>query len=143
MELSMRKFIFSNFFLMSASIGFAFVLWLAFDFLVLSHFLENRDSEHLAYVVDDRGWYQLVPNARVATTWGRKTYTWRTGSNAFRVDEHRREQPQPAEFLFLGDSFTFGVGPWEETFVGMFEKATGKAIINAGVPSYSPTAYFH
>jgi len=44
--------------------------------------------------------------------------------------------------LFIGDSFTEGVGiPWEETFVGRVGKALepeGIEVLNAGVMSYTP-----
>jgi hypothetical protein len=48
--------------------------------------------------------------------------------------------------LFLGDSFTYGVGlPYEKTFPFLVEQGLGAAnveILNAGVVSYSPAIYW-
>ena len=43
------------------------------------------------------------------------------------------------KFAFMGDSFTEGIGlNYENTFVGIFEKALGSEVANMGVSSYSP-----
>ena len=46
------------------------------------------------------------------------------------------------KIIFIGDSFTFGVGlDWEKSFVGILNKDFNINAINAGVNSYSPTTY--
>jgi hypothetical protein len=58
---------------------------------------------------------------------------------AIRTVDASSEEPR---ILFIGDSFTEGVGiPWEETFVGMIGKVLepeGIEVLNAGVMSYTP-----
>lgn len=47
------------------------------------------------------------------------------------------------DIMFIGDSFTFGVGlNYEDTFVGLLENSIDKKIGNLGVQSYSPTLYY-
>ena len=47
------------------------------------------------------------------------------------------------DIMFIGDSFTFGVGlNYEDTFVGLLENSINKKIGNLGVQSYSPTLYY-
>ena len=59
------------------------------------------------------------------------------------VDEEKLKKSfREDKILFIGDSFTFGVGlNWEETFVGILNKDFNLNAINAGVNSYSPTVY--
>jgi hypothetical protein len=125
-----------------ASIALGVVGCLLLDFLVITPLMEDPESGfRRGYRRFDDGWYTLTPSVRVASGWGKTVYPWRTDAEGFRID-HRKMPSRPADTIILGDSFAFGVGlPWEETFVGMYERATGKSIINAGVPSYSPTGY--
>jgi hypothetical protein len=130
--------------LVIVSTGFGLVLWLLVDSLVISHFLLDPDSERQAYLLQDHGWYTLAPSVRAAAQWGKAIYPLSTDSNGFRNDPLSPPSSRPADILFLGDSFTFGInGPWDETFVGIFEKKTHKAVVNAGVGSYSPTPYLY
>ena len=47
------------------------------------------------------------------------------------------------DIMFIGDSFTFGVGlNYEDTFVGLLENSIDKKVGNLGVQSYSPTLYY-
>ena len=47
------------------------------------------------------------------------------------------------EYLFIGDSFTEGVGlKFNETFVGIFKDNSNSSVANLGVQSYSPIIYF-
>ncbi|MCB9769284.1 MAG: hypothetical protein H6752_13885 [Candidatus Omnitrophica bacterium] len=58
----------------------------------------------------------------------------KTNSKGFRDDEDSLDKP---EFLFLGDSFTFGWGVEEnECVVSLFEDATGAKALNMGEPGY-------
>ena len=46
------------------------------------------------------------------------------------------------DFAFIGDSFVEGVGlPYEDTFVGIFEKNSKKSVANLGVTSYGTNIY--
>ena len=140
----MHKFIRPEVLLVTVSTGFGLALWLLVDSLVISRFLFDLDSERQAYLLLDHGWYKLAPSVRVAAQWGEAIYPLSNDTNGFRIDPLSPTSPRPADILFLGGSFTFGInGPWDETFVGIFEKETHKAVINAGVTSYSPTPYLY
>jgi hypothetical protein len=114
-----------------------------FDFLVISSLIVDTESgDKFGYVHYEDGWYILAPNVRVVSAWGKTVYPWRTDANGFRIDPASTSPSRQADVIFLGDSFTFGTGlPWEDTFVGLYERSSGRTIANAGVSSYSPTAY--
>jgi hypothetical protein len=135
--------------LIAASMLFGVGLFFLADYFVLSHWLVDPDTvvvppPSLADPFDhlDRGWYMLKPNLNATLGWGPETYPTRTDSHRFRVDDVAPRSDGAADVIFLGDSFTFGInGAWSTTFVGKFESASGSRVINAGVPSYSPTPY--
>ncbi len=98
-------------------------------------------------VESERYHHDLRPNVQLRTMW-LGWYEVTTNSLGFK-DQSRREVPLQAEeerILFLGDSFTEGVGlPYEETFVGRIDAALrpkGYDALNAGVVSYSPIIYW-
>lgn len=128
--------------LLVSALLFACFCFLLVDFFVLSPFIPDKSKVHIFERYDD-GWYTLKPNLDDALYgWG-SFYRVSTDKNGFRI-ERTGTADQSAEFIFLGDSYTFGVnGPWDETFVGMFEKKSGRSVINAGVVSYSPSAYLY
>lgn len=137
----MRAILFKEAALVAAAILLACFCFLLADFFLLSRFVP--DISHI-YKRHDHGWYTLKPNLDDALYgWGKRSYPVSTDKNGFRI-ERAGTANQSAEFIFLGDSFTFGInGPWDETFVGMFEKKSGRSVINAGVGSYSPSAYLY
>jgi NAD(P)-dependent dehydrogenase (short-subunit alcohol dehydrogenase family) len=68
----------------------------------------------------------------------------RTDADGFRADHRAAAGEAPADIIFLGDSFTYGVnGAWDDTFVGMYASYTRQVVINAGVSLYSPTPYLY
>jgi hypothetical protein len=80
--------------------------------------------------------------------WGPWVSAYRINSLGFRDRttrqvELRSEKPR---ILFIGDSFTEGVGvPYERTFVGLVDQALaprGIEVLGAGVASYSPIMYY-
>ena len=90
----------------------------------------------------------LKPDASIPkTVFGHLVYPVYTNSLGFR-DKGTNKIPLKSDryrILFIGDSFTEGVGvPYEETFVGILEASYGKTIdiLNAGVASYSPIIYY-
>jgi lysophospholipase L1-like esterase len=91
--------------------------------------------------------HDLAPNVDMVASWG-ADYPITTNSLGFR-DRTIREVPLRTEgprWLFLGDSFTEGVGvAYADTFVGRIEEAVrprGIEVLNAGVSSYSPAIYW-
>lgn len=92
--------------------------------------------------------HTLKPNGRHAVeTWGNVSYILSTNSLGFK-DRTPREvslSSNQVRLLFLGDSFTEGVGlEYEKTFVGLVDAAFQShriEVFNAGVASYSPAIY--
>src|SRR6266852_6269929 len=98
-----------------------------------------------------------IPDARIHHTleknvsaglaiWGEAHYAFSTNSFGFRdsaVRVVKVASEKPIRVLFLGDSFTEGVGlPWEKTFVGIFQTHFPDVeVLNAGVLGYSPSIY--
>lgn len=75
-------------------------------------------------------------------------YTIHTNSLGF-FDASERDvslKKNGKRFVFIGDSFTEGVGePWENTFPGIVSKELAKEnveLLNAGCISYSPKIYY-
>jgi hypothetical protein len=93
--------------------------------------------------------HDLLPMASIdGIAWGGHRYDLRTNSLAFK-DREAREVPLESDahrILFLGDSFTEGVGyGYDQTFVGLIDSALaprGIEVLNAGVSSYSPIIYW-
>ena len=88
----------------------------------------------------------LIPNQDTKNKWGDKEFDIFTNSLGFK-DGINRKVPvhsQKKRILFIGDSFTEGVGmSWEESFVGLLDNATPEIdILNAGVVSYSPKLHY-
>jgi hypothetical protein len=99
-------------------------------------------AEDRPYQRFDRGWYSLKRSFRGRDYWGADVYDVATDQYGFRIDDRAPIKPGPARTIFLGDSFTYGVnGPWDQTFVGLYDLKSRGRILNAAVPSYSPTAY--
>ena len=76
--------------------------------------------------------------------WGPLASSYHINSLGFR-DRAVREVPLQSDrrrWLFIGDSFTEGIGvPYEKTFAGLVEEALaprGIEVLNAGVASYTP-----
>lgn len=96
------------------------------------------------YQARDHGWVELKRNFRGRDYWGADIYDVVTDEYGFRIDGRSEPKSGAASTIFLGDSFTYGInGPFDQTFVGMFAAAAPARVLNAGVPTYSPTAYLH
>ena len=93
----------------------------------------------------DGGWYELKRDFTGFDSWGRVVYLVTTDHFGFRVNDEKENAPAgAASVIVLGDSFAYGLnGKWSDTFVGMLEKRLGRRVVNAGVPSYSPTVYLY
>ncbi|MEM7394580.1 MAG: hypothetical protein AAF492_19775, partial [Verrucomicrobiota bacterium] len=91
----------------------------------------------------------LAPNIKMdKAVWGHLTYKIRTNSLGLKDREPRTvDLKSPGNrILFIGDSFTEGVGySYEETFVGRIADALAEEkidVLNAGVSSYCPIIYW-
>ena len=85
---------------------------------------------------------------QVDQKWGHFSHPLYTNSLGFK-DREIRQVPLVSSnyrFLFIGDSFTEGVGvEYEKTFVGLVDTALANdhiEVLNAAVSSYSPAIYF-
>jgi hypothetical protein len=90
--------------------------------------------------------HSLAANFDGDDLWGGHRYHIRTNALGFK-DAVNRDVPFESDrrrVLFIGDSFTEGVGlPYEQTFVGRFAAALPEVdVLNAGVSSYAPSVYF-
>jgi len=139
-----------RFFAVTVGLVAGLALFLAVDTIVGARLLRAPGevapipAESQPYLQLDRGWYQLKRNFRGRDYWGSRIYDVVTDEHGFRVDDRRPPKPGAGQVIFLGDSFTYGVtGPSAETFVGMYEDASSVKVLNAAVPSYSPTPYLH
>ncbi len=89
--------------------------------------------------------HTLAPNHVGEEDWGSKVEVI-TNSLGFRDASPRKVplQSQRKRVLFLGDSFTEGLGtPYDKTFVGRFAAAYPDLdVLNAAVSSYAPSIYY-
>ncbi|HSF44336.1 MAG TPA: hypothetical protein VLT87_31400 [Thermoanaerobaculia bacterium] len=110
-------------------------------------------AEEFLSLVDPLEDHPYRPFARARQTWGTATYTICTNSLGFkdRCPPGREVAKDPAprrRVVFLGDSFTEGVGfPQEQTFSGFAEAVLnrdggGFKALNGGRVSYSPLLEF-
>jgi len=91
--------------------------------------------------------HDLLPGLDTQGAWGAKIYPVHTNSLGFRAEAVESVALEAAgrRVLFIGDSFTEGVGlAYERTFVGRIDRALafrGVDVLNAAAVSYSPSIY--
>ena len=91
--------------------------------------------------------HDLKKNVSEPAMWGPIAYRMITNSLGFRDKEIRTiaKKPDKYRIVFMGDSFVEGSGiRYEDTFVGLLDNdyADRLELLNAGVGSYAPTAYY-
>lgn len=129
----------------------ALVLFVLVDVVFSKHVVRLPDeviewvpAAERPYLMRDRGWVELKRDFRGRDYWGADIYEVATDEYGFRIDGRAERKTGKASTIFLGDSFTYGInGAFEQTFSGMFASAAASRVLNAGVPTYSPTAYLH
>jgi hypothetical protein len=86
------------------------------------------------------------PNCSQVRGWGDRAYQFSTNDLGFH-DQRIRVVPRAVDkprILLLGDSFTEGLLPWEESYVGVIAAHfPAYDFLNAGVTSYSPSNYLN
>ena len=144
-----------NSLLIIASIILPIIFFQIFDFLYsknspnynpfkLRDIINNGRS---LYIGEDLGWYYLNSDFLGESRYGKNYFNVKTDENGFRINhleesEFYENQILREKILFIGDSFTFGVAlDWDDSFVGILNNQFNLNAINAGVNSYSPTAY--
>ena len=91
--------------------------------------------------------HSLRENISVKDHWGGLTYRLCTDTYGYKTscnEVPKKNTENLREIVFLGDSFTEGIGlNYEETFVGLLDYSLPDSkIFNLGVASYSPSIYF-
>ena len=91
--------------------------------------------------------HDLRPMASFYDHWGYERYRIFTNSLGFKDSTNREVKFKNKNILFIGDSFTEGVGiKYEDTYVGLIDsnlksKNNNIEVLNAGVQSYSTSIY--
>jgi len=91
--------------------------------------------------------HDFRPNASFIDHWGYKKNQVNTNNLGFKDKKVRDIKFKEKNILFIGDSFTEGVGlKFQDTFVGLISKKLSNIdddilILNAAVQSYSPSIY--
>ena len=85
-------------------------------------------------------------NAFFYDQWGYERYKVYTNNLGFKDFKNRKINFKEKNILFIGDSFTEGVGlKFEDTYVGKISNQISSdkiLVLNAGVQSYSPKVYY-
>jgi lysophospholipase L1-like esterase len=91
--------------------------------------------------------HDLRPMSSFYDQWGYERYKIYTNNLGFKDKSNRIVEFKSRNILFIGDSFTEGVGiKYEDTYVGLVEKYLKKdnkdiEVLNAGVQTYSTSIY--
>ena len=127
---------------------FVFIIYLTLD-IIFMHFLpvdiKNKIYDKRTHKIKSYYYHHdLRPNAHWIENWGYKESKIYTNNLGFKDKKIRDIEFKENNILFIGDSFTEGVGvEFENSFVGIIEKEiTSKfndyTVLNAGLSSYSP-----
>ncbi len=91
--------------------------------------------------------HDLRPMSSFYDHWGYERYKIYTNNLGFKDKSNRVVKFKNKNILFIGDSFTEGVGiKYQDTYVGLIEKklknkSNDIEVLNAGVQSYSTSIY--
>jgi len=116
--------------------------------LVLGHFfLDDERSKSKNYRKSHHFYHHgLKSNINELEKWGKLHYELTTNSLGFKDQTNRKITKKINQYrvLFIGDSFTEGIGiDYNNTFIGILDSTYSDIeILNAGVVSYSPKLYY-
>ena len=139
---------FFNFFKKLTSV---IIIFLVFDVVffysvpkdIKSKFYNNRAHRIKSFYYH----HDLRPMSSFYDQWGYEKYKIYTNNLGFKDTSNRTIEFKNRNILFIGDSFTEGVGiKYEDTYVGLVEKYLKKdnrdiEVLNAGVQTYSTSIY--
>jgi len=125
------------------------MLWLGVDFLngasLVKAIFPQAEFLERDYRTGDLTYdHTLVANYDGLGQWGHERYRVCTDLRGFKISCNDVGVPRDsADIVFIGDSFTEGVGlTYEDSFVGRIAKARPDLVVaNMGVASYSPSIY--
>ena len=147
MNLHMIKFLFINgyvkFFFMSIIIFFT--MDIIFSNSIIKSMIKKDCFKYMRYTINNQNYYsyELEKNCKAYETKRTvKTYNVYTDENGYRVGSKKNVNKVNKEntIVFLGDSFTYGLGVnYEDSIVGILEKkGINYNTLNLAVPGYSP-----
>jgi len=136
---------------LSKKIFIFLIIFLTFDIIffslipkkIKSELYNNRAHRIKSYFYH----HDLRPMASFYDHWGYERYKIYTNNLGFKDKSNRKIEFNVRNLLFIGDSFTEGVGlKYGETYVGIIENELKKKysnieVLNAGVQSYSTSIY--
>lgn len=119
---------------------------LMMDLLAGFFFIPEQHNDFRSY--HDYYHHRMLPNQRAVARWGNRRVPYFTNSLGMRDGEPREISLRGSgrRLLFIGDSFTEGVGmAYGDTFAGLVAEeleARGVEVLNAAVIGYSPRLYY-
>ena len=120
------------------------ILFLIAD-IIFSNYIYKDDFSH-SCVTNNNEFWELIPNCNVTEKYVKnsKPYKVLTDKNGLRFSGLPRD-PKKKNIIFLGDSFTYGLGlSYEDTYIGYLEeKNLNYNLLNYGVIGYSPSVYHY
>jgi hypothetical protein len=132
------------FFKLLKATGKYLILFLLAD-IIFSNYIYKEKFSHRCKI-NIEGYWGLKPNCNVVEKYVKhmRPYTVKTDKNSLRYSGFSRN-PNKKNIIFLGDSFTYGLGlNYEDTYVGILEKKNKKYnFLNYGVEGYSPSVYLY
>ncbi|HEY4504020.1 MAG TPA: hypothetical protein VJJ28_02850 [Candidatus Paceibacterota bacterium] len=127
---------------------FLAVILIIVDLFVGTIFLAKPEKQK-GRIADPYINHTLTPNFEGVEPWSGGRYKIYTNNLGFKDSLNRNvplEMPDKHRIIFIGDSFTEGIGiAYDKTWVGLIEQKLGPIgydILNAGVASYAPTIYY-
>lgn len=122
-----------------------------FGFMIYNKKIQAKDYKLSHYRTSHPCFHHgLVQNMAAQTNWGNNEYMHYTNSFAFKDSAvfEAKQNLNKEQIVFIGDSFTEGIGePYETTFFGStrtnFESNKNIELWNAGCASYSPLVYYN
>lgn len=119
------------------------LLDIIFSNTIIKNVIKKDCLEFIEYLLNGKKYYtyDLEKNCKAFETKRTvKTYKVFTDENGYRISGKKREKKKDNSVIFLGDSFTYGLGlNYEKTIVGFLEnKNINYQLINLAVPGYSP-----
>ena len=141
----------SKFFSFSKKFTFVIIIFLVSDVVffyfvpkdIKSNLYNNRAHRIKSFYYH----HDLRPMSSFYDQWGYKRYKIYTNNLGFKDTSNRTIEFKNKNILFIGDSFTEGVGlKYEDTYVGLVETYLKKdnediEVLNAGVQTYSTSIY--
>ena len=132
-------------------IAIIFVIYIVCDvvlFSLLSTDIKSKLYNNRAHRIKSFHYHHdLRPMASFYDVWGYEKYKIFTNNLGFKDKSNRKVEFKNKNILFIGDSFTEGVGiEYKDTYVGIIdrklkEKNKSIEVLNAGVQSYSTSIY--